>query len=353
MNQNSSDTHRITMRNQRSPVDRRICGGFRYLNRSEQQVLFRSALQCALILVCLTIAAYAQPQTITVQMDKPGAPLNPNQFGIFFEDINFGADGGLYPERIKNRSFEFTDPLMGWKKIELSGAKGSVAILDQEPLNPNTAHFLRLKLETPGGGFGISNEGFKGIGVQKGSLYNFSVYARSGDGTAVTMRIELVNAAGQKLGQAKLGAFTKEWRKHMTQFRATATEAQATLNLVLEGRGILDLDMVSLFPKETWGNRPNGLRPDLVQFLKDMKPGFIRFPGGCIVEGRVLETRYQWKKTIGDLQDRKLIINRWNDEFKHRPAPDYFQTFGLGFYEYFQLCEDVGAEALPILNCGM
>ena len=121
----------------------------------------------------------------------------------------------------------------------------------------------------------------------------------------------------------------------------------------MDGPGKVDVDLVSLYPKETWKNRPNGLRADLVQLLSDLKPGFLRFPGGCIVEGRHLETRYQWKTTIGDLTDRRLIINRWNTEFRHRPAPDYYQSFGLGFYEYFLLSEDIGAEPLPILNCGM
>src|SRR4029079_17199925 len=110
---------------------------------------------------------------------------------------------------------------------------------------------------------------------------------------------------------------------------------------------------ISLFPKDTWKNRPGGLRADLVQLLADLKPGFLRFPGGCIVEGRELATRYQWKKTVGDVDERKLIVNRWNTEFRHRPTPDYYQSFGLGFFEYFQLAEDIGAEPLPILNCGM
>jgi alpha-N-arabinofuranosidase len=127
----------------------------------------------------------------------------------------------------------------------------------------------------------------------------------------------------------------------------------AQLNLLVDETGQLDLDMVSLFPVDTWKGRPNGLRKDLVQLLYDMHPGFIRFPGGCIVEGRQLLTRYRWKTTIGDISQRKTIINRWNDEFDYRPAPDYFQSFGLGFYEYFQLAEDIGAEPLPILNCGM
>jgi alpha-L-arabinofuranosidase len=119
------------------------------------------------------------------------------------------------------------------------------------------------------------------------------------------------------------------------------------------GGGAVDLDMVSLFPQKTWKNRPGGLRADMVQLLADLKPGFMRFPGGCIVEGHTLTNRYQWKMTIGPVAERKLIMNRWNDEFKHRPTPDYYQSFGLGFYEYFQLCEDIGASPLPILNCGM
>jgi alpha-L-arabinofuranosidase len=125
---------------------------------------------------------------------------------------------------------------------------------------------------------------------------------------------------------------------------------------LIDGQGKpikIDLDLISLYPKETWKSRPNGLRADLVQLLSELQPGFLRFPGGCIVEGRHLETRYQWKTTIGEIDDRRLIVNRWNTEFRHRPAPDYYQSFGLGYYEYFLLSEDIGAEPLPILNCGM
>ena len=111
--------------------------------------------------------------------------------------------------------------------------------------------------------------------------------------------------------------------------------------------------MVSLFPGDTWKGRPAGLRADIVQLLADLKPGFLRFPGGCIVEGYDLSLRYQWKKTIGNIEDRQTLLNRWNSEFAHRQTPDYYQSFGLGFFEYFQLAEDIGAEPLPILNCGM
>lgn len=136
-------------------------------------------------------------------------------------------------------------------------------------------------------------------------------------------------------------------------FAASTTEPKAKLRLWFEGDGVIDLDMISLFPQDTWKGRPGGLRADMVQMLADMKPGFLRFPGGCIVEGYDLSQRYEWKKTIGPVENRQLKINRWNFEFAHRPAPDYFQTFGLGFFEYFQLAEDIGAEPVPILNAGM
>jgi alpha-N-arabinofuranosidase len=145
----------------------------------------------------------------------------------------------------------------------------------------------------------------------------------------------------------------KEWKVYSAGIVATETDPRAMLNIWFEGQGIIDIDMVSLFPGDTWKSRPNGLRADIVQLLADIQPGFLRFPGGCIVEGYDLGLRYQWKKTIGGIDERETIINRWNTEFSHRLTPDYYQSFGLGFYEYFQLAEDIGAEPLPILNCGM
>ena len=289
-----------------------------------------------------------------MQVDKPGAPIPKTLFGLFFEDINFGADGGLYPERVKNRSFEFPDPLMGWKQINPGDSKGAVYILDQGSVKdvPNS-HYLRLKVETPGSGFGVVNEGFRGIGVEKDAEYTFSVSARRVDGAPAGLIVLLEDANGRALGQTKISGLTPEWKKYTSTIRSTGTDTKARLSVLAEGRGTLDIDLISLYPKDTWQNRENGLRSDLVKLLKEMKPGFLRFPGGCIVEGSHLERRYQWKTTIGDLDDRSLLINRWNYEFRHRPAPDYYQSFGLGFYEYFQLSEDIGAEPLPILNCGM
>ncbi|MGI8565497.1 MAG: alpha-L-arabinofuranosidase C-terminal domain-containing protein, partial [Pyrinomonadaceae bacterium] len=313
------------------------------------------ALACAL---CLNAGngqiAFAQSNTITVQVDRPGATIAPTLFGLFFEDINFAADGGIYPERLKNRSFEFPEPLMGWKPVERGGAKGALNVINQDSENdaPNQ-RFLRINVETEGGGFGVMNDGFRGIGVEQGAEYSFSVRARRADGAGNSLRIELEDADGRALGASTISGITPEWKQFTVIIRPTATSAKARFNILATGRGAVDVDALSLFPKGTWKNRQNGLRSDLVQLLKDMKPGFLRFPGGCIVEGRTLESRYQWKTTVGDLDDRQLIVNRWNTEFKHRPAPDYYQSFGLGFYEYFQLSEDVGAEPLPILNCGM
>jgi alpha-N-arabinofuranosidase len=310
-------------------------------------------LICVLaIALSQTQLAFAQVRNITVQVDKPGAPIPKTLFGLFFEDINFGADGGLYPERIKNRSFEFPNPMMGWKEFERGATKGQLYIFDHGSINntPNS-HYLRIKAPAGGKAFGISNEGFRGIGVAKGAPFTFSMTARR-LGPTPTLRVELQDG-DRLLGQTHLAVPSTEWKTYTVTLSATETSTKARLNLMIEGEGTVDVDLLSLFPKDTFENRPNGLRKDLVTLLKEMKPGFLRFPGGCIVEGRYLEQRYQWKTTIGDLDERRLIINRWNTEFSWRPTPDYYQSFGLGYYEYFLLSEDIGAEPLPILNCGM
>jgi len=317
---------------------------------------FRSlrALTFLLALALLqTQVAFAQTRNITVQVDKPGAAVPKTLFGLFFEDINFGADGGLYPEQVKNRSFEFPNPMMGWKPLDRGDGKGQLYVFDHGSVNdtPNP-HYLRIKSSGTGKGFGISNEGFRGIGFQKGATYRFSVRARRVDSPPLTLRVELED--GERIvGETQLVISAPTWKNYETTLKPADTSAKARLNLLLQGNGAVDIDLVSLYPTETWQQRPNGLRSDLVKLLKDMKPGFLRFPGGCIVEGRYLDQRYQWKTTIGDLNERRLIINRWNTEFSWRPTPDYYQSFGLGYYEYFLLSEDIGAEPLPILNCGM
>jgi alpha-N-arabinofuranosidase len=226
-------------------------------------------------------------------------------------------------------------------------------IINRGLLNETNPRFARVTLKEGTAGFGITNSGFRGMGVKKDLKYNFSIMASLPVASKVNLRVELLSEKGEKLGEAALSLKGKEWKKYETSFVASKTDLRASLRIWFEGTGLVDFDMVSLFPGDTWKGRPNGLRADLVQLLADLKPGFIRFPGGCIVEGFDLENRYQWKKTIGPVDERQLMINRWNTEFKHKPAPDYYQTFGLGFYEYFLLAEDIGAEPLPILNCGM
>ncbi|GHE48323.1 alpha-L-arabinofuranosidase [Sphingobacterium griseoflavum] len=271
-------------------------------------------------------------------------------WGIFFEDINLGADGGIYAELVKNRSFEFDNPWMGWKKLE-NTPEGSLLIVNDAKRKAN-ARSLQVNKETAFK-VGLQNEGFRGMGVRQGADYVFSLlYKQQQPG--LSLRLELLDENNAVIGEAKLAMENREdWQNASVNFTAGATTAHAKLNIWIEGAGAAELDMLSLFPTETWKNRPKGLRKDMVQILADMKPGFVRFPGGCIVEGRDLANRFQWKKTVGPIEERELIINRWNTEFNHRLTPDYFQTFGLGFYEYFLLAEDIGAKAVPILNCGM
>ena len=302
----------------------------------------------------LNCSRAAEPGAVlTVQADQPGAKISPTMWGVFFEDINFGADGGLYAELVKNRSFEFPNATTGWSNVATGDRASLMEIHDKDSFSPANPHYLRVKVYPDCKGSMISNEGFRGMGIREGEDYAFSAQIRAVE-DAPALRIELAGPNGRKLAEAKLAGFTKDWKKYSATLHATATEPKAKLNIYIEGQGAaIDFDMVSLFPAKTWKNRPGGLRADMVQMLADMKPGFVRFPGGCIVEGRWLDERYQWKDTIGEPAERKLIINRWNNEFRHRPTPDYFQSFGLGFFEFFQMCEDIGAEPLPILNCGM
>ncbi len=201
----------------------------------------------------------------------------------------------------------------------------------------------------------LTNEGFRGMGIKKGLRYDFSVLYRQ-ETAGLKLHVQLVSMEGKVIGSAVFtpsDVISKEWKKGGVSLTATDTTLKGKLTISFEGSGKIGLDMISLFPEDTWKKRPGGMRSDMIQLLADMKPGFIRFPGGCIVEGYDLGLRYQWKKTLGPIEQRQLIINRWNSEFAHRPTPDYFQTFGLGFYEYFQLAEDIGAAPLPILNAGM
>ncbi|MVT08916.1 alpha-L-arabinofuranosidase C-terminal domain-containing protein [Chitinophaga tropicalis] len=296
----------------------------------------------------LSAGTVSLAQTITVKVNTPQAPVQPTMWGIFFEDINFSADGGIYAELVKNRSFEFEKPLMGWKEVKKEG-KGNVLIVNRGPENAANPRYASISVN---GVYGLANEGFRGIGLQQEAAYQFSYLAKAKEGS-LSGKVVLLDDKGQPIGEAAIPAAGKDWQRYTVSLKADRTVAKGSLQLVFSGNGALDIDMVSLFPEDTWKQRPGGLRKDLVQLLADLHPGFVRFPGGCIVEGRDLANRYQWKKTVGKIEDRTLIVNRWNTEFAHRAPGDYYQSYGLGFYEYFLLSEDLGAQPLPILNCGM
>ena len=288
--------------------------------------------------------------------------VSPTMWGIFFEDINFAADGGIYAEMIKNRSFEFDNPQMGWKILDNKNSpldlnfEGNLLITNRGQQQPHKGNhrYAHIQLDQY---FGLENEGFRGMGFKKDEPYRFTAAVRGTKDSQLTLQLLVLDSTGKiqfRTSFKDLPVGDTSWSSFETIFTADKTVAKGRLIILLKGKGALDMDMLSLFPVHTWKNRPGGLRADLVQKLYDLHPGFIRFPGGCIVEGRTLVNRYQWKNTVGPVAERTTIANRWQTEFKTpRNAPDYFQSYGLGFFEYFQLAEDLGAEALPILNCGM
>lgn len=298
----------------------------------------------------------AQKTNLEVDLTKSITKIQPTMYGIFFEDINFAADGGLYAEMVKNRTFGFDAPLMGWSQpnsnVHSLNKESGMATPMRTSENPNNPDFCRIIINNDKG-YQIINEGFRGMGIKKDAKYNLSLKAANHNNAIKKIIVQFVDVDKKVLGETTIVPSSTSWKDYSAQIVATGTEAKAQLKITFEGTGTIDLDMISLFPQETWNNRKNGLRKDIVQLLYDLKPGFIRFPGGCIVEGKTLENRYQWKKTVGAVENRETMINRWNVEFKNKQAPDYFQSFGLGFFEYFQLAEDVGAQPLPILSCGI
>jgi alpha-N-arabinofuranosidase len=241
-------------------------------------------------------------------------------------------------------------PMMGWRESRQNNVVGKTLIINQSNEDNANPRFARITVNA--GGYSLSNEGFRGIGIHKGTAYTFRYRTRRLEGS-VKMKLELVNASGKVINGVMLPNAHEQWQDLSATFTTTDTLQRGKLVLHFEGKGTIDIDQVSLFPNETWKNRERGLRKDLVELLAGLQPGFLRFPGGCIVEGRDLTNRYQWKNTIGTPEQRKLLMNRWNVEFPRKNAPDYYQSFKLGFFEYFQLAEDIGAAPLPIINCGM
>lgn len=308
-------------------------------------------LSAALGVVAATSLATAQ-NVMELNVAKKGAPIQPTMYGLFFEDINYAADGGLYAEMIKNRSFEFPQSFMGWDifgKVELR--------TDEAPFERNP-HYVRL---SPAGHehkhTGLQNEGFFGVSTKKGEQYRFSVWARVPQGGKSSITVEFVNTASmgenQCYSRAKVEFDGKEWKKYTVVLDGKEDLIKGKLRIFLTSSNTVDLEHISLFPVNTFKGRENGLRADLAQALCDIKPGVFRFPGGCIVEGTDLNSRYQWKNSVGPVENRPLNENRWHYTFSHRLYPDYFQSYGLGFYEFFLLSEDMGAEPLPVLSVGL
>lgn len=307
------------------------------------------------VVLLIGFFAFGQ-QKLEVDIANTITKIQPTMFGVFFEDINFAADGGLYAEMIKNRSFEFEAPLMGWiqpnsDKHSLNNESGIADIIKYGGTVTNH-NFCRVTVKNDKG-YVLINEGFRGMGIKKEAHYNLFLEAKKLQGNISKITIQFIDKAGNVLGETSIIPTSSDWKNYSAELIATKTEAKAQLKVTFQGAGQLDLDMISLFPQDTWKGRKKGLRKDLVQLLYDLKPGFLRFPGGCIVEGRTLAKRYQWKKTVGPIEEREILVNRWNTEFAHKLTPDYFQSFGLGFFEYFQLSEDLGATPLPILSCGI
>ena len=299
----------------------------------------------------VTAGMTAQTHTLDINTQKLGAPIPSTMYGIFFEDINYAADGGLYAELVMNRSFEFPNHFAGWD------ISGKVTLKDDGPFKRNP-HYVRL---APSGHTDkytmIENRGFFGMGVKGGEDYRFSVWARVPDGGKAKLWIDLVDNAtmgdDQKLGNASVEVSGKEWKKYTVTIKPARTFAKAHLRVWGDSKVTTDVEHVSLFPVDTYKGHENGMRRDLAEALEQLKPGVFRFPGGCIVEGTDLATRYQWKNSVGPVENRPLNENRWHYTFTHRYFPDYYQSYGLGFFEFFQLSEEIGAEPLPVLSVGL
>lgn len=292
--------------------------------------------------------AAVQTVDLTIDAIQPGTAIGPDLFGIFFEDLNWAADGGLYGELIQNRSFEYTSRdgtdvnlLMGWELVQRNGGKGSVAVETEAPLNAVNAHYAVLTVERAG--VALCNNGFDGIVVKQGESYNLAFFARVVAGNPGLILVRLESQSGALLGEATFSGLTDDWTQFTASIDAAGTDSNARLVIETSDAGSVGLDVVSLFPQHTFRNRRNGLRNDLAQVIADLEPKFVRFPGGCLAHGDGLDNMYRWKDTIGQVEERKELFNIWG----------YHQTVGLGYFEYFQFCEDIGAKPLPVVPAGV
>lgn len=276
---------------------------------------------------------------------KAAKPISDRLFGIFFEDINYAADGGLYAELVRNRDFEFSsEDRHNWHALEAwaltDSTKGNVEISEVNPIHNNNRHYARLSVARKG--LGLTNSGFDGISIKRGDRYNISAFVRAPQ--KGSYKVALISPDGEKIGECRLNLDVEnEWVNLAGIIKAKADCANATLTITPEKTGVHDFDMISLMPEDTYNGRENGLRRDLALVLADLKPSFVRFPGGCVAHGDGVDNIYDWKGSIGPLESRTGKRNLWG----------YHQTRGLGFHEYFLMCEDFGASPLPVLAAGV
>ena len=304
-------------------------------------------------------SAGAESVTITVDTSAE-KPISPDLVGIFFEDLSYAADGGLYAELVQNRSFEYQateqptwGPMTGWDFVQRGGGKGDFWVDSSGPIHPNNPHSILMEVKSAGEGVGLSNAGFDGIAVVSGEKYDFSVFARMlnvGGGRnnkpvgRLPLNVRLESKEGVVLGEANLEASDPpEWKQLTATITANQTVPDARLVVLVRAPGLVALDEISLFPQATFKGRKNGLRNDLAQAIAELHPKFVRFPGGCLVHGDGVTNIYRWKDSIGPVEQRKGQSNIWR----------YHQSLGLGYFEYFQFCEDIGAKPLPVVAAGV
>ena len=309
------------------------------------------------LLLALMLPLTAGAGTLTADVGNTTVEMSDTLYGLFFEDINYGADGGLYAELLQNRSFEYedilnpkvTDHYTGWGFNLAFGATGTATVQTENPLNANNPTYMRVNCTK--GEYRFANLGYQsttfagGIPVEKGKTYRCFVYMRNAGDFNGQVEIALTKRTGKSLAVPKRFTLTDEWQKYELTFTPSYTE-DAVLSFILHGQGAVDFDMASLIPADAYGaDWPNGgLRADLVQALKNLNPAFLRFPGGCVTEGSYYRDNfYDWKDTVGPIEERRENFNTWG----------YMQSYGLGYYEYFMLSEAIGAEPLPVVHSGL
>lgn len=319
---------------------------------------------CAAFVLAPLVAASSAPAPLRIEIDLAATaqPISPDLFGIFLEDLNFAADGGLYAELIQNRSFEYNsterrewNEFTSWTEVTRQGAAGRVAVRSAKPIHPHNPHYVSVDVKTPGEGFGLSNEGFDGIPLRAGEAYELSLFAHQlfmGEPWSpandivnrpmpVTLRLEAEN--GDVLAEASISIVGRDWTRHAVRLVPKHSVAKARVVILAHAQGGIALDEISLFPENTFRQRKNGLRADLAQTIADLKPRFVRFPGGCLAHGDGVNNFYRWKDTIGPVEQRRGQRNLWG----------YHQSVGLGYFEYFQFSADIGAQPLPVVPAGV